>query len=93
MSFLNAILELRGDQEIKEVEMANPGQVPRIMELKETILDLSCRDQKGNSYIVEVQVLNPGAFDKRVLYYSSKAYVHQIGVGEEDCQTVEDKWI
>ena len=83
LSFLNATLVLNGNHAIVEVSIANPHQVPRIRELKETLLDLHCTDQEGNHYIIEVQVLNPGAFDKRVLYYSSKSYVQQIGIGED----------
>ena len=64
ISFLNHILQLPDKKRIKDVEILNPYQVPKIKELKETILDIRCHDQRGISYIVEMQVLNPTSFDR-----------------------------
>jgi predicted transposase/invertase (TIGR01784 family) len=78
ISFLNNILKLRDDKQIADVHVLNPNQVPRLPELKDTTLDVRCKDQRGIEYIVEMQVAKLKGFDKRVLYYSSKAYVNQI---------------
>lgn len=83
LSFLNAILNLTGDKTIVDVEILNPYQAPRITELKETILDVRAKDKKGITFIVEMQVEKQVYFDKRVLYYASKAYVNQIDKGME----------
>src|SRR5262249_22093251 len=40
-------------------------------------------DQCGAEYIVEMQVLPQEFFDKRVLYYASKAYAHQLSRGQD----------
>jgi len=82
ISFLNSILRLRGEREINDVTLLNPTQAPHIKGAKETILDVRCHDQRGNNYIVEMQVLGQAFFDKRVLYYVSKAYSNQLDKGE-----------
>ena len=83
ISFLNSILELKDQKQIKEIEILNPYQVPKIKDLKQTILDVRCKDNRDISYIVEMQVSKSIGFEKRVLYYTSKAYVGQIEMGED----------
>lgn len=82
ISFLNSILRLPSDQQITEVTLLNPTQAPHLLGAKETILDVRCHDQQGAEYIVEMQVLPQVFFDKRVLYYASKTYAHQLDSGE-----------
>ncbi|PQJ95588.1 Rpn family recombination-promoting nuclease/putative transposase [Chromatium okenii] len=82
ISFLNAILNLSGAEEIIEVTIIDPYQAPKIQGLKNTFLDVKVRDQSGHFYIVEMQVLNVEGFEKRVLYNTCKAYVNQLGKGE-----------
>ncbi|MBS0621938.1 MAG: Rpn family recombination-promoting nuclease/putative transposase [Verrucomicrobia bacterium] len=83
ISFLNSILDRREEGLIVEVDLLNPHQVPHLEGAKETILDIRCHDQRGHEYIVEMQVLKQQFFDKRVLYYASKAYSCQLGEGED----------
>ena len=78
ISFLNAVLDFKGDKEIQDVELKNPYQLPDIKELKETILDIKAKNKKGEEFIVEMQKKNLGDFVKRSLYYTSKAYVQQL---------------
>jgi len=82
ISFLNSILRLHGKLEINDVTLLNPTQAPHIKGAKETILDVRCHDQRGATYIVEMQVLGQAFFDKRVLYYVSKAYSNQLDKGD-----------
>ena len=83
ISFLNSVLGFSGDKEIVDVALLNTNQVPKIIGLKETILDVRCTDQRGVSYIVEMQIAKPSQFEKRVLYYTSKAYNNQIESGDQ----------
>ena len=83
ISFLNAVLDLKGDKEIKEIEILNPYQAPKIEVLKETALDVRAKTKEGTTFIVEMQVEKEPHFRKRVVYYSSKAYVNQINKGED----------
>jgi predicted transposase/invertase (TIGR01784 family) len=82
ISFLNSILDFNDGKAIAEVEIANPYQVPRIKDLKETILDVKAKNQDGEDFIVEMQVEGDESFTKRSLYYTSKSYVSQIEKGE-----------
>ena len=81
IAFLNAILELPAP--IEHVELANPYQIPKIEELKATILDIRARDARGVEFIVEMQVEKDVAFAKRSLYYTAKSYVAQLKKGED----------
>jgi predicted transposase/invertase (TIGR01784 family) len=82
IGFLNAVLELEGDRRIKSVTLKNPWQPPDIPILKETILDIRAVDNRGISFIVEMQVKDTNFFDKRAMYYTAKAYTSQIKKGE-----------
>jgi predicted transposase/invertase (TIGR01784 family) len=81
ISFLNAILDLSGEERIIEVVIIDPYQAPKVQGLKNTFLDVKVRDQSGRFYIVEMQVLNVEGFEKRVLSNTCKAYVNQLGKG------------
>ncbi len=74
ISFLNSILQVPMDRQITGVTLLNPNQAPQLPGAKESILDVRCHDQSGAEYIVEMQVMPEEFFDKRVLYYASKAY-------------------
>jgi hypothetical protein len=41
-------------------------------ELKHSIVDVKCRDARGVTYVVEMQVLNEEGFEKRVVYNVAK---------------------
>ena len=81
ISFLNSVLDFKGQQTIVDVTLANPYQVPKIPELKETILDIKATNQKNEEFIVEMQKKDLGDFSKRSLYYTSKAYIAQLPKG------------
>ncbi len=82
ISFLNAILVLSGAEVIVDVTVLDPRLAPKIDGMKDTYLDVRVRDQRGRSYIVEMQVLNVEGFEKRILYNACKAYVNQLGKGD-----------
>ncbi len=82
ISFLNSILDFQGNKKIKSVTIANPYQVPKIKELKNTILDIKATNQDNEQFIVEMQVEKDREFAKRSLYYTSKSYVEQIDKAE-----------
>ncbi|MEM7373297.1 MAG: Rpn family recombination-promoting nuclease/putative transposase [Bacteroidota bacterium] len=79
ISFLNAVM----DKDIVSVTILNPYQLPKLPELKYTILDVKAEDSKGEEYIVEMQT-NPYVwFDKRALDYISRAYASQLESGSD----------
>src|SRR6188474_1590369 len=79
IGFLNDVLELDEAHRITEVTFLPPEQRPRVSELKYSIVDVKCVDARGTTYVVEMQVLNVEAFEKRVVYNVSKAYTNQLG--------------
>ena len=83
IAFLNAVLDLQGDRQIKSVTLKNPWQPPDISILKETILDIKAVDNRNISFIVEMQVEQKYAFQKRTQYYTAKAYTSQIDIGDD----------
>ena len=83
ISFLNSILDFKGKRLIKSVKIANPYQVPKIKDLKNTILDIKAVNQNNEEFIVEMQIEKDIYFAKRSLYYTSKSYVQQIKKAEE----------
>lgn len=79
ISFLNAVME----KDIVDVQILNPYQVPKIPELKFTILDVKARDKDGREFIVEMQANPYKYFDKRALDYVSRAYSNQLNGGQD----------
>jgi predicted transposase/invertase (TIGR01784 family) len=82
IGFLNALL-YEGKKTIKDLEILNPYQAPKIKGVKDTYLDVKAQLQNGKTVIVEMQVLNVEGFEKRILYNAAKAYSIQLNKGEE----------
>ena len=83
ISFLNAVLKLEGSAKINEVEIINPYQLPRVAGEKATVIDVSAKDEKGQQFVIEMQVANVDGFGKRVQYYTCRNYSMQIDRGEQ----------
>ncbi|HSN98415.1 MAG TPA: Rpn family recombination-promoting nuclease/putative transposase [Candidatus Nanopelagicales bacterium] len=83
IGFLNDLLGLVGERRIAEVSFLPPEQRPKVSELKYSIVDVKCVDAGGTTYVVEMQVLNVEAFEKRVLYNVAKAFTNQLEVGDD----------
>lgn len=83
ISFLESLLELEGDRRIAELTILDPFLAPRIRNMKNSILDVRCRDHRGVSYIVEMQIQRVAAFLKRIQYNAAKAYAQQIKRGDD----------
>ena len=78
ISFLNALLPLKDEQEIQEIEYLSPEQVPETPYGKLSIVDVKCIDNQGRSFIVEMQNEWTKAFGKRLLINGAKAIVNQM---------------
>ena len=81
ISFLNNIMDLPEERAILDLRIMDPYQLPKIKELKYSILDVKCRDKRGITYVVEMQLLEVEAFHKRVVYNVCKAYSSQLPRG------------
>lgn len=81
ISLLNALLPLRADEEVIEVEYLPAELVPDNPLRKNSIVDVRCVDAVGRQFIVEMQMVWSPEFLQRVLFNSAKAYVRQLGKG------------
>lgn len=81
ISLLNALLPLRADEEVIEVEYLPAELVPDNPLRKNSIVDVRCVDAVGGQFIVEMQMVWSPEFLQRVLFNSAKAYVRQLDKG------------
>jgi predicted transposase/invertase (TIGR01784 family) len=82
ISFLNALLPLPDDGQVTGIEYINPELLPDITPLKNTVVDIRCRDAAGRQFLVEMQMLWTDHFESRILFNACKAFSHQIAKGE-----------
>ncbi|MEQ8539951.1 MAG: Rpn family recombination-promoting nuclease/putative transposase [Coleofasciculus sp. D1-CHI-01] len=82
ISFLNAIV-YEGKNTIKSLEIIDPYNPGSTRTLKDTYLDIRAVLDNGSTVIIEMQVLNVEAFEKRVIYNIAKAYANQLDMGEQ----------
>ena len=80
---LNALLQLEGQKQIKEIYILNPFNAQNYEEDKLSVLDTKVKDALGNSYNIEMQVRNEEDFIKRFSYYLAKLYTSQLYKNEE----------
>jgi predicted transposase/invertase (TIGR01784 family) len=78
IAFLNDMLDLDERHRIVRVDLLPPELRPAVAALKASIVDVRCRDARGVTYVVEMQVLKVEGFTKRVVYNVAKAYVNQL---------------
>lgn len=84
ISLLNALLPFdKPEEEITWIEYLPPELVPKNPLRKNSIVDVRCRDKRGRQFIVEMQMVWSAEFRQRVMFNASKAYVSQLGNGED----------
>lgn len=72
---LNDLLEREGDRAITSLQYLPPGQPALAPGAKLSILDVRCRTERGEVFVVEMQVLPVTGFLNRVVFNACKAYV------------------
>lgn len=87
--FINDMLTFKEKGPIQEVSFLKTIQDPETAAQKTSIVDILCKDQHGNQYIVEMQVAKEKGFEKRAQYYACKAYISQAHAGGEYHQLKE----
>jgi len=83
ISLLNSLLKFEGDSKIEWIEYDTGELIPEIPALKDTIVDVRCKDKIGRQFIVEMQMNWAGDFQRRVLLNASKVYVKQVKKGQD----------
>jgi predicted transposase/invertase (TIGR01784 family) len=81
ISFLNAVIDSPKNEQIVDVEIINPYQLGKLSGGNSTIVDVKAKDERGNIFIIEMQIAEFDFFHKRILYYTSQSYVSQIDKG------------
>lgn len=81
--FLNDMISSNAESPIEEVTFLNTTQDPDVKAQKTSVVDVLCKDVRGEFYIVEMQVARQSGFEKRAQYYASKTYCSQMVPGGE----------
>ncbi len=81
ISFLNALIYY-GKSIIQDLEIIDPYNPGDTVDLKDSYLDVRAVLNDGSNVIIEMQVLNVPAFEKRVVYNLCKTYGNQLKTGE-----------
>ncbi len=81
ISFLNAMI-YGGDSVIQDLEIIDPYNPGDVVELKETYLDIKAILKNKTTVIIEMQLWNVEAFQKRVVYNLCKTYGNQLKSGQ-----------
>ncbi len=82
ISLLNAILESSGEKKIVELELLNPYNPKNFYKDKLSIVDVKAKNELGEWFIIEVQIVMSENFPQRLLYYWAKNYQNQLQEGE-----------
>lgn len=69
ISFLNSVLERKEGEKITSVMINDPANHPATVDKKSSFVDVSCTDQSGKKYIIEIQVIDEKNFIERAQYY------------------------
>ncbi|MDR3623637.1 MAG: Rpn family recombination-promoting nuclease/putative transposase [Chlamydiales bacterium] len=80
--FLNDMVKFKEQAPIVDVTFLKTIQDPEIAFQKVSIVDILCKDERGNAYIVEMQVASERGFEKRAQFYAAKVYVNQAKSGK-----------
>ena len=81
ISFLNAIV-YQGNKTIQDLEIINPYNPPTTPILKDSYLDVRAVLDNQSKVIIEMQVINVEAFEKRIVYNLAKTYSNQLKSGQ-----------
>ncbi|MCP4698702.1 MAG: Rpn family recombination-promoting nuclease/putative transposase [Gammaproteobacteria bacterium] len=83
ISFLNALLDFPAGQQVIDLNIVDPYQIPLLKGMKDTYVDVKAKLSDGRQVIIEMQVLNVPGFEKRILYNAAKSYSAQLQKGDD----------
>ncbi|NER90238.1 MULTISPECIES: Rpn family recombination-promoting nuclease/putative transposase [unclassified Moorena] len=81
ISFLNAMI-YSGESVIQDLEILDPYSAGDVVELKDTYLDIKAVLEDQTTVLIEMQIWNVEAFEKRVVYNLCKTYGNQLKSGQ-----------
>ena len=83
ISFLNSILERKGQDRIADAIITDPNNFPVVSGDRHSIVDVRCKDERGKNYIIEIQVEDERNFPQRCVYYAARALTLQLDVKQD----------
>ncbi len=84
ISFLNALLKLKGGEVIRDIRHLNTEKLPALESDRKAIYDVYCENNNGEKFIVEMQKAGQRYFKDRSIYYSTTPIREQAQQGEWD---------
>ncbi|WP_193376798.1 Rpn family recombination-promoting nuclease/putative transposase [Brachyspira hyodysenteriae] len=81
-NIVNCVLRDSGFQEVHNLEIINPHNLPENINLKESVLDVKAITKDNKKIIIEVQLSGNIDFVKRIFYYISKNIVSELNENE-----------
>ncbi len=79
MSLINAIVSEQ--DQVQDITILNPYNERDHLKDKLSIMDIKAMGIHGQTYLIEMQLCDEAHYDKRALYYWSKAYSQQLSIG------------
>ena len=81
ISLLNTFLSL--ENKIVDIDFISTEDQPELIGLKSIRFDIICTDEKGSTFIVEMQRAKEPTFVERTLFYWSRIYCAELKEGED----------
>ncbi len=82
LDFLNALINFDGER-VTDLKIMDPYQIPLVKGMKDSFVDVKAELSNHTQVIIEMQVLNYGGLEKRILFNAAKSYSTQLVRGEE----------
>ena len=81
-NIVNCVLRDSGFEEVYNLEIINPHNLPENINLKESVLDVKAITKDKKKIIIEIQLSGNIDFVKRIYYYISKNIVSELNENE-----------
>ena len=81
-NIVNCVLRDSGFQEVHNLKIINPHNLPENINLKESVLDVKAITKDNKKIIIEIQLSGNIDFVKRIYYYISKNIVSELNENE-----------
>ncbi|KLI42652.1 ATPase, partial [Brachyspira hyodysenteriae] len=81
-NIVNCVLIDSGFEEVHNLEIINPHNLPENINLKESVLDVKAITKDNKKIIIEIQLSGNIDFVKRIYYYISKNIVSELNENE-----------
>ena len=81
-NIVNCVLIDSGFEEVHNLEIINPHNLPENINLKESVLDVKAKTKDNKKIIIEIQLSGNIDFVKRIYYYISKNIVSELNENE-----------